>query len=409
MRCVRALLPFIALAGCSSDGQIEEVPRETELRVYSSPYRAVDWVNDLRLIAQHHDHVGASINGILAYDAAGYDVMSLMDYSGDPNFRAALRQRLWPVRQFVPESLLPSLKNIKLFLPNAEESGLALRPGEQLKHVTSPFLETYIEGTASPGLPAGSNQYTSLEQLFGLVRDLGGTPCLAHPWNFRYDELELGDSYCVEIYSAFAAAFRERNVPYYTNVDRNKVLVDYWDGVLLRNQRVYAIAVNDHFGPQALGPLSPEVRDSGKILVLAREATLPSYRESFNSGRYFAVVDRGAVKGRYPRIHSIDVQNEVIYLETEGDVTWVANGQRIATGPLLSYRTLEYGVTYVRAEVADTGGSVVYTQAFAVRPRGDVNGDYQVDAADESFCARIASGGTADADHRLACEARRRR
>jgi hypothetical protein len=399
-------LVCLVLGACSADPTDDTSPQATlvELRVYSSPYDDVDWSNDVRLTAQHHDHVAASTSGILAYDAAGYDVLSLMDYSGDSKMKESLRQRLWPVNQVVPSSLLPSLKSIKFFLPNAEESGLPLRSDDnQLKHVTSPFLETYIEGAGSYGQALVANQYGTVEQLFARIRQFGGIPCVAHAWNWRYENTNLGQSYCVEVYSAFAEALKELNVPYYTSADRNRILLQNWDRALMANQRIYAIAVNDHFGPQNRSPISAQITDSGKILVLAKAVTLPAYREAFAAGRFFAVRDLGVTKNLYPRIFSIDSQEDRTYIETLGSVRWIANGEVIGEGPMLLHRNLLFGTTYIRAEVVGEDGSTVYTQAFSVRPKGDANGDHRIDSADRALCIDVLGGGVATDAERRAC------
>jgi hypothetical protein len=58
----------------------------------------------------------------------------------------------------------------------------------------------------------------------------------------------------------------------------------------------------------------------------------------------------------------------------------------------LFFSKLGPGWRYVRAEIRGTDGSVVFTQAFSVRPRGDVDGDYDVDADDGALCGQVASG-----------------
>jgi hypothetical protein len=394
----------LALVACGVDEGTWSVPHH-ELRIYANPYEHVDWANDMRLTAQHHDHVAASVAGLLAYDAAGYDVVSLMDYSGSVSYRDSLRERLWPANRWVPTSLLPSFKRLKVFVPNAEEVGLPLQYGEQLKHVTSPFLETYIEGAGYPGTAWLPNQYGTMDQLLARVREFGGIPCVAHPWNYSYADMELEGTYCVEVYSAYAEALKEVGFPYFVTTDRNKALVNEWDRALEDNQQVYAIAVNDHFGPATRAPLSAQTIDSGKILVLAKAATLPAYRDAFFSGSFFAVRDVGVVKNRYPRVMSIDVQSTLIFVETFAAVKWIANGTIVGTGPMLLYKDLPYGVTYVRAEIVGEDGSTVYTQAFSVRPTGDVNGDYVVGADDEALCFELRISGASDNAQRRACDA----
>jgi hypothetical protein len=200
-----------------------------------------------------------------------------------------------------------------------------------------------------------------------------------------------------------AEALKELNVPYYTAADRNTALVQNWDRALMANQRIYAIAVNDHFGPQNRSPISPQIVDSGKILVLAKAATLPAYREAFAAGRFFAIRDLGVPKNRYPKVFSVDSQEDRIYIETLGSVRWIANGEIIGEGPMLLHRNLVFGMTYVRAEIAGEDGSTVYTQAFLVRPKGDANGDNRIDSLDRALCIDILGGEAGTDAERRAC------
>jgi hypothetical protein len=358
------------------------------VRVYSHPYEAVDWATDRRLLAQQHDHVARRLDWILAYDTAGYDVVSLMDYSGNALLPYALRERPWPANAWVPATL--PLKNIELFIPNGEEVGI---PGEPMRHVTSPFLTEFIEGVPNPpwGVPEQPllpRQYRSIEGLFTLVRSLGGFPCLAHPWNFDFRRLRLGDSYCIEIFNAQADFLNEQGVPYYTAVDRNQAVITAWDAVLHENQLVFGIAVNDHIGPgSSLATLSNKIRDSGKVVVLAKEATLPAYERAFRAGRFFAVRDYGETKGSYPTVQDIVVTEAYIYIATTGSVRWIAEGKTVGNEPLLQYTSVPYNAHYVRAEISAENGTTVYTQAFALRPVGDFNGDYTIDDNDEVVCS----------------------
>lgn len=393
------------LAGCESDESfyipVEAEPEPRSLRVYGNPYEDVDWTNDLRLLAQHHDHV-ARIEFILAYDAAGYNVVSLMDYSGNPLLPWALKERLWPPDRWVAASQMPYMQNIQLFLPNAEEVGIQ---GVPLKHATSPFLTTYIEGAPASDAPLLPNQYRTLEEMFALVRSLGGFPCLAHPWNYRFHHRSVEGSYCLEIYSAFAEMQKERGIgAFFTSVDRNEMLMRAWDNALRENQSVLGIAVNDHIGPQNLSStISTKVRDSGKIVVLSKAATLEAYKKAFTSGSFFAIRDFGDTKNLYPEIHSVAVEDTFVFLDTLGTVSWIAEGSVVATGQTLLLKDLPPGARYVRGEVSGADGSTVYTQAFTLRPIGDVDGDFAVNSADAAICDAL----TTDSELKLvnACRA----
>ncbi|MFN8648217.1 MAG: hypothetical protein U0104_15735, partial [Gemmatimonadales bacterium] len=98
------------------------------------------------------------------------------------------------------------------------------------------------------------------------------------------------------------------------------------------------------------------------------------------------------------------VGGEDVTVYTTGSVAWVANGQVIAAGPMLPFSQFPAGSTYVRAEIGDLSGSVVYTQAFAVRPVGDSDGDGDVDPGDRAVCARVRSDIDRVPDHRAACD-----
>jgi hypothetical protein len=382
----------VLVAGCES-GEGFYIPVDAELppralRIYSNPYEAVDWANDRRLIAQHHDHV-ARIELILAYDAAGYDVVSLMDYSGNPLLPWARRERLWPPDRWVAPSQMPYMQNLELILPNAEEVGIN---GVPMRHVTSPFLTTYIEGAPDLHSTLLPNQYRTLEEMFAVIRSLGGFPCIAHPWNYKFHHFRsLEGSYCIEIYNAFAEMQRERGTsPYFSSMDRNQFLVSVWDSALEENPYVLGIAVNDHVGPHnQSSTLSNKVRDSGKIVVIAKEATLDAYRKAFTDGSFFAVRDFGEAKSLYPEIQSIAVEDSFVFLETSAAVNWISQGRVVASGPTLYFSDLPEDARYARAEVSSADGSIVYTQAFAVAAVGDVDGDQSVTSDDVRICRAL--------------------
>jgi hypothetical protein len=383
------------VAGCETE------PVYTDLRVYSNPYAGVDWINDMRLKSQHHDHIGRSLFRIRAYDNAGYHVLSLMDYSGNHRFQYALRERMWPADRWVPGSFQTELRNIQLFVPNAEEVGYHL-------HATSPFLTAFIEGVMPGGGQGdGLRTYDGLIELFRLVRLHGGTPCLAHPWNFDA-YYRLRGPFCTEIYTAFGEAQREFGDPPFVARDKSRVLVENWDKALAADQRIFGIAVNDHFGPYVSDTyVSARVRDSGKIIVLSKRATLEDYREAFDNGAFFAVRDFGLVKDEFPDVWSIEVDERSISIYTNGEVTWISHGVQIAFGPVLTFSEFFANARYVRAEITNGDpGTVVYTQPFVIRPVGDVDGDYVVDGNDESLCLAANFGVESNPITVSACAAR---
>lgn len=374
----------------------DPAPVYTDLRVYSGPYDGVDWVNVLRLKSQHHDHIGANLSGIASYDSAGYDVVSLMSYSGNPTFSYSLTERMWPPENWVTGWPLLSLSHTRLLIPNAEEVGIE-------QHATSPFLTTYIEGKTTVSGSPFTPKYSSIQEMFKLIRANGGFPCLAHPWGIEFEYLD--GAFCTEIFSAFAEAKKYQGESSFRQLDHNQKLVSAWDRALGRNQTVYGIAVNDHFGPYARS-VPEEIRDSGKILVLANDATLEGYRAAFEEGRILAVRDSNAIKDQYPEILSIERNEEGMSIQTTGNVRWISHGQEIANGPVMLRSEFLPNSRYVRAEiVGPEGGSTVYTQAFVIRPVGDADGDYDIDERDEEICRKVIDGSESNSRFIAACNA----
>lgn len=355
----RRAAAVLVLLLCNACDDQEDDEIAVPVRVSYNPYAEVDWALDLRLKAQHHDHVGNRPEMILAYDRAGYDVVSLMDYSGNPAMSYSWTERIWPPERFVPKWVMDSLVNVKLFVPNAEEIGIRA-------HLTSPFLTTYIEGGSDQAPWKVEWQYSSMEEAFDVIRNYDGIPCIAHPWTVSYTTIK--GTFCVEIYTAFAAAGSTYlKVPWFQGRDPDE-LVKAWDYALQYNQRIWGIAVNDHFGPQHRGSLPDDIIDSGKILVLAKEATLRAYRDAFERGAFFAIEDRGAIKDQYPQVFSIRTDGySSIIIDSSGAVVWKSHGQIVGEGPVLDLQTLPHKARFVRAEIRSESG-VVYTQPFSLRP-----------------------------------------
>src|SRR5690606_7691413 len=135
---LRQLVAYGAMLGvltaCGGEGEVYR-----NLRIYHNPYAEVNWESDVRIKAQHHDHVAVNSTLLQAYDAAGYNAVSLMDYSGNPALPYAWRERIWPPEKWIPQTFLAKLSNVRILIPNAEEVV------DETTHVTSPFLTTYVE------------------------------------------------------------------------------------------------------------------------------------------------------------------------------------------------------------------------------------------------------------------------
>jgi hypothetical protein len=395
-RVLSVLLPAVSvLAGCGG-GEGEGEPDFTQLRVYSSPYANVDWQADQRLKAQHHDHTGISETRIRAYDTASYDVIGLMTYSGNRSLDYAWTERHWPPDAWLSPSFLGSLTSIKVFVPNAEQVG------DPQNHVTSPGLKDYVEVWPGSGAKQAW-QYSTIPELFGLIRQGGGLPCFAHSWNSNRDYSEVNGEFCVEIYNAYAEAQRRKNNPDFTATDRNSVLVANWDRALARNQRILAIAVNDHYGPDTGEPtIGTDIIDSGYIVVLSKAGTLDAYLAALRERAVLAIRDSNPVKGETAELESITVDATSVTITTTGQVRWISNGNVIAEGTSVSFSSLPANTRYVRAEIGGSGSATTYTQAFTVRPVGDVDGDYDIDDADRRICSTL--GPDPDPVHDAACK-----
>jgi hypothetical protein len=374
--------------------------RPERLRIYHDPYGDVDWSAGVRLKGQHHDHIGRNSEKVLAYAAAGYDALALIDYSGAPTLSYALTERLWPVQSILSTDVLQAAAGVRVWFPSAEEVGFPDM------HVDSAFLPTYIERW-DPSRSAIKQpwQYETPEELFALIRAGGGLPVLAHPWTKGMDYGSRPSIFGVEIYSAFAEARRRQGFDWFVEEDRNRVLLENWDRALSRDQSLVGFAVNDHFGPLPDVPVDDDIRDSGKVIVLAKSATLGGYFDAIARGAVLAVRDMGRTKDLYPVIRSIAVRDALVEIDTDGEVTWIAGGAPVGNERSLGYQRLPPGSRYVRAEVRNGDGSVVFTQAFSVRPVGDADGNGVVNGIDREVCARVAQGADVTPDRVAACRA----
>jgi hypothetical protein len=366
----------------------------------------VDWNNDLRLLTQLHDHVEGDSAKIKAYDDAGYNVVGLLDYSGASSLAYAKRERLWPPDRLLSEGFRSGLQNIRLFIPDAEEVGYL--------HLISPFLTEYIERWERvPGAPQGPRQYSSTQEGIELIQSLGGLAFIAHPWGMRRAYGRLEDYDGVEIYNAIIPV-QQRNgvlVQEVVYADVNDAMIQVWDDLLQRNPSLLGIAVNDHFGPgTTLLNQGDVLRDSGKIEVYSATADLATFRRAFERGAFVAVRDLGVTKNHYPTVRAISVSDQSIEIDADGDIVWVSGGSRVGRGGRLSLDALQDpSSSYVRAEVHNDDGSVVYTQSFTLRPVGDIDGDGIVTPVDDRLCRAIERGHSVTVEQADACAAARRR
>jgi len=341
-----------------------------QMTVTNNPYQAVNWSQPLWCVAQHHDHPGMNESRTRAYDAAGYQALSAMYYSGVASLDYSWTERKWPVYPYLgypsDAAFLATCANLKLFIPNAEEVGY--------DHVTSPFLTTYIakwEPAYYPQYTAPQPwHYTNTQDCIDTIASYGGLPSLAHPWyGPAAYYVPLRHLRAVEIYNAYGPYQERHGGP--TNLTAR--LLPCWDALLSTNStRIWGIAVNDWYGPWNgdVQQSDPDIWDSGKIQVLLPEYSLTAYQAAYDRGAFFAVRDNRTTvpKGPLPLVQDILVNQQSITVHFAGTVRWVGNnGVEVAQGGTLDLQTLPAGLTYVRAELS-APGVVLYVQPFSLAP-----------------------------------------
>jgi hypothetical protein len=366
--------------------------RQLALRVYHNPYAEVDWREDRRLIAQFHDHAHVSISRIALYDAAGYDVMPLFHYIGIPEIEAAWTQVHWPAEYWLPEGFIDTLGEIEQFVPGGEHAAEW--------HITGPFLTSYIERWDPAKHPVKlTHHYQSNQELVDLIAARGGYPVLAHPWANIQNFAELTGLHAVEVYSAFGEFNFLTGV---TDYQPNDLMMAVWDDALERDPQVFGLAVNDWHGPFCESEgcnAHPRAKDSGKVELLARRATLPEIEAAFASGAMFAVKDYGLTKLAYPRVESIAIEGSSITILAQGDIRWISHGEEVGSGERFNLDTLPLHARYLRAEVHNPEGSVVFVQPLMLALTGDIDGDGVVDHHDELLCEQVLAGIDTLPDH----------
>lgn len=365
--------------------------------VSNNPYRDVNWSTDTACLSQLHDHVN-SVGRVATYDDVFYCAVTAMDYAGAWDVDNVLLgwgyPRRWPPTDFgfTDPSLLT---NIKFYIPGAEEAGWENDVGGQTSHFHSPFMTQYIESFACSGcgpggidVPTPENaapigdefRYFSDQELIDLINSLGGLAILNHPSiGDGKDEIRWG---AIEMFNTFMALRDEAN--FLGKSNRIAEALALWDDVLeTRSARIWGVAVNDQYGPyrppssghgndQIPDPLTADHVDQGKIVVMIASEDLATYEAAFRKGAFFAVQeDSSASKGAYPVVTDIDVpesSGSITITTSAGDetVTWTANGSEVCAGQGFScdLETLPTGMKYVRAEIDDGAGRILYTQAF---------------------------------------------
>ncbi len=354
---------LITLIGCRH--QLDKFGNtHCAFKVSYNPYEVVDWMSWHRCLSQHHDHTQVTESRIRAYDEAGYQVVSLMHYSGVQSLEYTSRERLWPLSKFLKEypsdeAFLETTQNLKFFIPNMEEVG-----GH---HMTSPFLTTYLEKWEKNfSLNRQTWNYFTNQDLINKIIQFGGLPIIAHPTEKLEFYRNLDNVNAIEIYNAFFD-YRFRTGEF--RWDQNQHFLKVWDDLLTyKSSRIFGYAVNDWYGPynQQVKNSHPQTYDSGKTLVLLKTYSLESYRQSLEAGAFFAIKDHGIEKGLDPQINKIEVDEESITLEVaDVEVNWIFCGEVIWQGSSIDLSHLPHNLNYIRAEVVNENGTI-YVQPFSL-------------------------------------------
>ncbi len=342
-------------------------PRSVSYRVIYNPYEGIDWDSAIRCLTQFHDHaIGPKLfeRFLWQYDAAGYQAVSVLHYSGVPSRSDTWQKRYWPVSAFVASAsndaeLLSRYKHLRILIPGAEEVGD--------HHILSPFMTDYIEKWEGNDISLMQPfHYDSSQACIDRILERGGLAIIAHPTN----RLKHYDSYsgfqAIEVYSGYS----NHKFAVAETDDTNSHFLKVWDHLLAtKSTRIWGTGCNDWFGPgrEDLRKEFPTHIDTGKTIVLIDDWTLESLRKSFEKGALFAVKDLGAVKGGFPMIKGIHMDEKCIYVDTESEVTWITNQTTIGNGTAFSLSDLPPGLKYIRAQVSNATGEV-FIQPFTLEP-----------------------------------------
>ncbi|MCZ6804698.1 MAG: hypothetical protein O7D86_12400 [Proteobacteria bacterium] len=184
------------------------------VHVYTDPYMGIDWQSTQRLKTQFHDHLKNYSQRFLAYDAAGYDAVPLLHYSGNASIDSAWTEKHWPPEDWlIPTINISILQNISIIFQSVEEIATY--------HITSPFLTEYIESGVD---------YESQQEAINAINERGGLAFLAHPRGKPNKYLTSTGYHAQEIFSAF---FRAKYEEGSFATDLNDRMLDLWHEMLI--------------------------------------------------------------------------------------------------------------------------------------------------------------------------------
>ena len=409
---VVVILLFILMASPAVGGN--------RLYTQHNPYGSVNWSTTLKCQAQHHDHIlsGSMMNNA---DDDGYCAVTWLDYEGgcdisdatewvddgeinpDPGqIKGFWGYKRWPPTDHGAPAVPGIFTSLKFYIPGAENVGFSYT-GAHI-HTYSLGMLDYIDSegcgptNCNPASqsPSGTScagveqSYNTAQGMLDRISALGGTPILAHNGGgLSYQRLPA-----VEIFNNLFA-LEDQGDADTANVD---AYMAGWDGLNDREGGgIWGTSVNDRYGnsnaqvgsPASTSTCAPNCTgvdgntfgaadiDRGKLEVLLPTYNYQSYLAAFRDGASFAIVENNATKSAYPNVTEIGILGNVITITTVADsetVTWVSNGASIVGGNSFSLdlSTLPLTTTWVRAELDDGAGRILYTQPFSIRTIGNV-------------------------------------
>jgi hypothetical protein len=332
-------------------------------KLANNPYAVLDSGGGHRaFLVQLHDHPGTSIGRLRKFTEKGYDVASLMDYSGvldRPGVWPSLR---WPPADHIRVDSLRTLGDLAL-IPSAEHVAY--------QHIVVPFVSRWIGRSETGATIADSLSCSSSRDCLGKFNKQGALPIIAHPWTDDIAGIRaLLPFYGIEMYSAFAAARVETGDSFFVSQDRVAQLERVWDSVLVVDSRVVGVAVSDHFGAyNESTAISRRILDSGRSVILSTSASLEDLKDAMAARRVYAVVDFRQDKRPRLDVPRLTVRTDTLLVPGSWTVTWRTGSGVLYQGNRLVLREFEpsrFRGRYVRF-VASLGDSVrVYSQALGI-------------------------------------------
>jgi hypothetical protein len=318
------------------------------LRLVLNPYEGTDWAAVTQHKANLHTHTLLSGGKLFPdqvyseYARRGYTILVLTehDFCGH-----ALTQGLDPMKKF------------GLFTVNGQEYSKG-------PHVNGFFLDYDTETRDT-------------DPLVGEIAARGGLAVLNHPE--RYWNPGPGGEVPAETRDAYVALLKKHpallGIEVYNRNEKSQHDVALWDAVLgaaMPDRPVWGFANDDTHERKHIG--------YGWEVFLLRELSEPALRQAMTRGSFFFCVRSKAAKGEAesdpPVIlgiaHDAAARTLTLSAAADGAVAgdaqyrWIAEGQTVATGPVLRYSQVQGLKGYVRAEVSGKGG-VTFTNPFGFR------------------------------------------